>query len=65
MWHTFLLSAGCQMVRTASQGYEIYCHDLEIMGWNPSQAELAVHSSSVLNQKGQEYNKVKSKISWS
>ena len=36
----------------ASLGYEIYCHDLEVMGSNPEQIELAVHRTSVaLEQK--------------
>ena len=31
----------------ASQGHEMYCHDLEVMGSNCGQVELGVHSTSV------------------
>ena len=30
-----------------SQGLEMYCHDLEVMGWNPTWVELGVRSTSV------------------
>ena len=35
-----------QWLRQASQGHEMCCHDLEIMGSNPSQVEHGVHSTS-------------------
>ena len=28
----------------ASQGHEVYCHDLEVMSLNPGRVELGVHS---------------------
>ena len=31
----------------ASQWHEVYCHDLEVMGSNPSLVELDVHGTSV------------------
>ena len=30
-----------------SQGYETYCHDMEVMGTNPSLADFELHSTSV------------------
>ena len=30
-----------------SQGHEMYCHDLEVMGSNPGKVELWVWSTSV------------------
>ena len=33
----------------ASQGYKLYCHDLEVMGSNPGQTELRVCSTSALS----------------
>ena len=30
-----------------SQGHEVYCHNLEVMGLNSSCVELGVHNSSV------------------
>ena len=29
-----------------SQGHEMYCHDLEVIGSNPGQVELGVRSAS-------------------
>ena len=36
-----------QWLRRASQGYEMYCHDLKVMGLNPGQIELRVRGPSV------------------
>ena len=36
-----------QVVRSASQWYEMYCHDLEVMSSNPSWVELEVRSTFV------------------
>ena len=29
----------------ASQGLEMYCHDLEVIGSNPGRVELGVHNT--------------------
>ena len=36
-----------ELLGWVSQGHEMYCHDLEVMGLNSSSVELGVHSSSV------------------
>ena len=36
-----------EWLRSVYQGYEMYCHDLEVKGSNPSRVELVVHSVSV------------------
>ena len=38
-----------EWLEQASQWHEMYCHDLEVASWNPSQVELGVHSASVLS----------------
>ena len=35
-----------EWLRQVSQGHEIYCHDLEVIGSSPSWVELRVHSTS-------------------
>ena len=36
-----------EWLEQASQGPEMYCHDLEVMGSNPGEVELGVRSTSV------------------
>ena len=36
-----------QWLRQASQGHEMYCHDLEVMGLNPGWVDLGVHGTFV------------------
>ena len=36
-----------ELLGWTSQGHEMYCHDLEVMGLKSSSVELGVHSSSV------------------
>ena len=36
-----------QWLKRASQGHEMYCHDVEVVGSNPSQVKLGVHSAFV------------------
>ena len=36
-----------QWLRRASQGLEIYCPDLEVMGSNSSRVKLSLHGNSV------------------
>ena len=35
--------SGKSLMGRVSQGHEMFCHDSEIMGSNPSQVELGVH----------------------
>ena len=36
-----------QLLRRGSQGYEMYCHDLEVMGLNPGWVEFGVRITSI------------------
>ena len=38
---------GLEVMPKVSQGYEMYCHDLEVMGSNLSRVKPGVHSTSV------------------
>ena len=44
--HTFE-SLMFEWLGLASQGHEMYCYDLEVMGLNPGQVEFGVGSTSV------------------
>ena len=45
LWTTQSLMA--EWLGRASQVYEMYCHDLEVMGSNPSRVELEMRGTSV------------------
>ena len=34
-----------------SQWHEVYCHDLEVMSWNPGWVDLGVRSTSVVSRR--------------
>ena len=38
-----------EWLEQASQGHEMYCHDLEVMSLNPGPVKLGVRSTSVLS----------------
>ena len=46
-------------LQQASHFYKMYCHDLKVMGSNPSLVELRVRSTSVLNCTWTKTNKVR------
>ena len=44
-----MMSLMAEWLEQVPQWHEMYCHDLEVMSWNPGKVELWVHSPSVLS----------------
>ena len=46
MFSTVCVCTKTEWLGQASQGHEMYCHDFEVMGSNPSRVKLGVCSAS-------------------